>query len=82
LDRSVGELVGQRVHALALGYENLNDREALCRDLLSVPLVGKKGPTGQRRKQEAHRGQPPLGRAIHPSRRRCRAIVSHPAGFL
>ena len=58
VEHSVAELVGQRVHALALGYEDLNDHEELCRDPLLATVVGKKDPTGQQRKQEAHRGQP------------------------
>jgi len=38
---SVAEMVAQRVYALALGYEDLNDHEQLRQDPLLHVLVGK-----------------------------------------
>lgn len=58
VEHSVEELVGQRVYGIALGYEDLNDHEELCRDPLLATVVGKKDPTGQDRFQEEDRGQP------------------------
>ena len=49
IEHSVEELVAQRVYALALGYEDLNDHDDLRRDPLLATLVGKADPTGQRR---------------------------------
>ena len=57
VEHSVEELVGQRVYGLALGYEDLNDHDTLCRDPLLATVVGKEDPTGQERKQEPDRGQ-------------------------
>ena len=41
VEHTVRSLLGQRVYALALGYEDLNDHEELRRDSLLVLLVGK-----------------------------------------
>jgi hypothetical protein len=49
IERSVGELVAQRVYALALGYEDLNDDDELRNDPLLAVLVGKDAPTGENR---------------------------------
>lgn len=57
VEHSAEELVSQRVLGLVLGYEDLNDHQELCRDPLLATVVGKEDPTGQDRKQEAHRGQ-------------------------
>lgn len=57
VEHSVEELVRQRVLGVALGYEDLNDHGELSRDPLLATVVGKKDPTGQDRKHEAHRGQ-------------------------
>ena len=56
IDHTVAELVAQRMLGLALGYEDLNDREELSKDPLLAALVGKTDPTGERRLQS--RGQP------------------------
>ena len=34
VEHSVRDLVAQRIYALALGYEDLNDHDELCRDSL------------------------------------------------
>ena len=41
IEHQVGELVSQRVYALALGYEDLNDHDELRRDPLLALLAGK-----------------------------------------
>ena len=48
-EHRVEELVGQRVYALALGYEDLNDHEELRRDPLLALLAGKEDLTGEER---------------------------------
>ncbi|MFH0900561.1 MAG: IS1380 family transposase [Pseudomonadota bacterium] len=58
IDHSVEELLRQRAYGLALGYEDLNDHEALSRDPLLATLVGKKDPVGDRRRQKKHKGLP------------------------
>ena len=63
IEHSVQELVGQRVYALALGYEDLNDHDDLRRDHLLATLVEKEDPTGQNRRQEQDRGKPLAGKS-------------------
>ncbi len=46
IEHSVEELVRQRVLALALGYEDLNDHDVLRTDPLLAMIVGKADPTG------------------------------------
>src|ERR1043166_4490416 len=41
IEHSVATLVGQRIHALALGYEDLNDHHALRHDTMMAVLAGK-----------------------------------------
>lgn len=45
IEHSVEQLVKQRVYALALGYEDLNDHEQLRHDPLLAVLSGKTEPT-------------------------------------
>ena len=72
IEHSVQELVGQRVYALALGYEDLNDHDDLRRDPLLAMLVGKEDPTGRNRRQEQDKGKPLAGKStlnrleLHP----------------
>ncbi len=49
VEHTVEELIKQRVFALALGYEDLNDHDTLRTDPLLAVLVGKQDPTGQDR---------------------------------
>jgi hypothetical protein len=49
IEHPVQDLVAQRVYALALGYEDLNDHDELRRDPLLATLVGKVDPTGRTR---------------------------------
>ena len=58
IEHSVAELVAQRVYALALGYEDLNDHDELRVDPLLATLVEKADPTGQDRRRERDRGRP------------------------
>ena len=46
IEHPVEDLVAQRVYALTLGYEDLNDHEQLRADPLLASLVGKADPTG------------------------------------
>jgi len=56
VEHGVRALVAQRVHALALGYEDLNDHDALRRDAVLSLLVGRMDPTGAERARQRHRG--------------------------
>ena len=49
VEHTVYDLLAQRIFALALGYEDLNDHETLRHDPLLAVLVGKADPTGQDR---------------------------------
>lgn len=57
IEHSVAELLAQRIHALALGYEDLNDHTHLRRDPLLAVGAGKCDPLGLERREPAHRGQ-------------------------
>ncbi len=63
IEHSVEELVRQRVYALALGYEDLNDHDELREDFLLATLVEKEDPTGESRVQERDRGKPLAGKS-------------------
>jgi hypothetical protein len=63
IEHSVAELLAQRVFALALGYEDLNDHDALRHDPLLAVLVGKADPTGQDRRRREDRGKSLAGKS-------------------
>ena len=63
IEHSVSELVAQRVFGLALGYEDLNDHDALRHDSLLALLVGKLDPTGQHRRRPRDRGRALAGKS-------------------
>jgi hypothetical protein len=63
IEHTVPELVAQRVHALALGYEDLNDHDVLRRDPLLATVVGKADPTGKTRQRPRDRGKPLAGKS-------------------
>jgi Transposase DDE domain group 1 len=63
IEHSVEELVRQRVLALALGYEDLNDHDVLRSDPLLATIVGKADPTGGDRVREPDRGKPLAGKS-------------------
>lgn len=88
IEHSVSELVGQRIYALALGYEDLNDHDQLRADPLLAVLAGKRDPEGQDRKQERDRGKALAGKSTlnrweltgveAAERERYAKIVMHP----
>ena len=63
IEHRVGELVWQRVYALALGYEDLNDHDPLRWEPLLALLAGKADLEGQDRKRERDRGKPLAGQS-------------------
>lgn len=60
-EHPVQRLLAQRVYALALGYEDLNDHDVLRADSLLALLVGKSDVTGERRLRDRDRGCPLAG---------------------
>ena len=56
IEHSVESLVKQRVMGIALGYEDLNDHDALRHDALLAVLSDKPDPTGADRNQVEGQG--------------------------
>jgi hypothetical protein len=63
IEHRVRELVAQRVYALALGYEDLNDHEQLRQDPLLAILAEKADPTGESRVRARDRGRALAGKS-------------------
>jgi hypothetical protein len=63
IEHRVKELVAQRVYALALGYEDLNDHEQLRADPLLAVLAEKPDPTGESRARARDRGKALAGKS-------------------
>jgi DDE family transposase len=63
IEHTVEELVAQRIYALALGYEDLNDHDDLRRDPLLATVVGKGDPTGKSRQRRRDRGKALAGKS-------------------
>jgi Transposase DDE domain group 1 len=63
IEHTVDELIAQRVYALALGYEDLNDHDDLRRDPLIATVVGKGDPTGKTRQRKRDRGKALAGKS-------------------
>ncbi len=63
IEHSLDHLVAQRVYALALGYEDLNDHDDLRHDPLLATVVGKKDPTGQDRLRKRDKGKALAGKS-------------------
>ena len=63
IEHSVEELVAQRIYALALGYEDLNDHDDLRNDPLLAVLVGKNDPTGKDRLRDRDKGKALAGKS-------------------
>ena len=63
IEHTVQELVAQRVYALALGYEDLNDHDDLRHDPLLAVLVGKPEPTGSNRLHQRDKGKALAGKS-------------------
>ena len=57
------QLIKQRVFALCLGYEDVNDHDTLRKDPLLATLVGREDPTGQDRLSPRDRGCPLAGKS-------------------
>ena len=55
-DHTLGELLTQRLHALALGYEDLNDHDTLRHDPLLAAACDKADPLGRDRLHAAEAG--------------------------
>ena len=62
-EHTVTDLLRQRVFALALGYEDLNDHDELSRDPLLAAVVGKVEPTGRGRRSRRDRERPLAGKS-------------------
>lgn len=58
VEHSLPELIAQRLYGLALGYEDLNDHNALRVDQLLATTVGKEDPTGMNRVSAEDKGKP------------------------
>ena len=63
IEHTVEELVAQRVYALCLGYEDLNDHDALRYDPLLAVLVGKEDPLGEDRARQRDKGKALAGKS-------------------
>ena len=63
IEHAVESLVAQRVYGLALGYEDLNDHDDLCRDPLLALLAGKADVEGQDRRRASDRGKALAGKS-------------------
>src|SRR4051812_41272787 len=63
VEHTVEELIAQRVYALARGYEDLNDHDALRTDPLLATVVGKGDPTGKPRHRRRDRGKALAGKS-------------------
>jgi len=63
IEHSVEQLLAQRIYALALGYEDLNDHDDLRHDPLLAVLVDKQDPTGRQRLRQRDRGKALAGKS-------------------
>jgi hypothetical protein len=63
IEHTLVELLKQRVFGLCLGYEDLNDHDALRHDPLLALLVGKEDPLGETRQDPRDRGKALAGKS-------------------
>ena len=63
IEHPLFRLVAQRVYALAMGYEDINDHEDLRQDPLLAVLVGSEDPLGRRRVRESDQGKALAGKS-------------------
>ena len=63
IEHTVLELISQRVYALALGYEDLNDHDLLRLDPLLATIVGQPDPSGTQRLRQRDQGKPLAGKS-------------------
>ena len=57
IEHSLEALIAQRVYGLCLGYEDLNDHDALGHDPLLAVMVGHDDPSGAQRRRSCDRGK-------------------------
>lgn len=63
VEHSVAQMLRQRLYALALGYEDVNDHEELRADPLLAAVVGKTDPTGTERARQRDQGKALAGKS-------------------
>jgi hypothetical protein len=63
IEHPLKDLIAQRIYALALGYEDLNDHDDLRSDPLLATVVGKLDPTGKDRPRLRDRGKALAGKS-------------------
>jgi hypothetical protein len=63
IEHPLEHLIAQRVYALALGYEDLNDHDDLRHDPLLAAVVGKLDPEGTTRRRQSDRGKALAGKS-------------------
>ena len=63
IEHPLEHLIAQRVYALALGYEDLNDHDDLRNDPLLATVVGKLDPKGTSRRRPSDRGKALAGKS-------------------
>jgi hypothetical protein len=63
VEHTLPELLKQRIFALCLGYEDLNDHDRLRHDPLLAVLVGKPDPTGAQRVRARDQGKALAGKS-------------------
>ena len=63
IEHTLEQLLTQRIYALALGYEDLNDHDELRHDPLLAVLVGKNDPLGRDRLRKRDRGKALAGKS-------------------
>jgi len=63
VEHTLPELLKQRIFALCLGYEDLNDHDRLRHDPLRAVLVGKPDPTGAQRVRARAKGKALAGKS-------------------
>jgi hypothetical protein len=63
IEHTVEQLVAQRIYALCLGYEDLNDHDALRHDPLLAVMAGKTDPLGERRRNQRDVGKALAGKS-------------------
>jgi len=63
IEHSLEALIAQRVYGLCLGYEDLNDHDALRHDPLLAVMVGHDDPSGAQRRRRGDRGKALAGKS-------------------
>jgi len=63
VEHSLPVLIAQRVHGIALGYEDINDHERLRLDPLFAASCGRSDVLGEERHCESDRGKPLAGKS-------------------